>query len=45
MGALNTKNSSKPLPLIDFEQIKSMNLNAKSMDERDFEPIFWFKVI
>jgi hypothetical protein len=29
----------------NFKQIKSMNLNAKSMDKRGFEIIFWFKVI
>jgi hypothetical protein len=29
----------------NFEQIKSMNLDAKSMDERGFESIFKFKAL
>jgi hypothetical protein len=29
----------------NFEQIKNMNLDAKSTDERGFEPIFEFKAL
>jgi hypothetical protein len=29
----------------NFDWIKSTNLNAKSMDERNFEPIFGFKAL
>jgi hypothetical protein len=54
---LNSKIGSKLLPSIDFasrfikrreknfKQIKSTNLNTKSINKRDFELIFWFKAI
>jgi hypothetical protein len=29
----------------NFEQIKSTNLNAKSMDEMNFKLFFWFKTL
>jgi hypothetical protein len=54
---LNSKINSKPLLAVDFasrfakevrknfEQIKITNLDAKSTDEMDFEPIFGFKAL
>jgi hypothetical protein len=54
---VNQKIGSKPLSSIDFasrfvkkerktlKKLKNMNLNAKSTDEKGFEPIFEFKAL